>query len=301
MSFTQDELQSFNTILEQRFTAHRQEMEQALEQRLQNLRQDIAQQLTASQQKTNNQLQEWLTEQENKFVTDFITGLSAQQDQLAQTFNQAGERQQQQIEAAMDRLLAAQLSSIEQLLKQYMLSHNLEQSTPQGDVHQALETIELQAELPWGDLVELIRKALDERLVWLDNSIQRSVKDLEQYLAVRLHSLHTQIEQSLLQGQSDQGSLDKVTSMQEVLGGIEQLEHIIESMQIAMTANQALLSNRLYHHQKLPLERAHPATRLQTSPLNGTTPMPSYVKEHLTSNLEAENADQRKEVEEPEG
>jgi hypothetical protein len=45
--------------------------------------------------------------------------------------------------------------------------------------------------------------------------------------------------------------------MQEVFQSIEQLERIIESLQVAMTANHALLSNRLYHHQQLPLERAH--------------------------------------------
>jgi len=52
--------------------------------------------------------------------------------------------------------------------------------------------------------------------------------------------------------------------MQEVFQSIEQLERIIESMQVAMTANHALLSNRLYHHQQLPLERAHPGSRPPT-------------------------------------
>jgi hypothetical protein len=28
-------------------------------------------------------------------------------------------------------------------------------------------------------------------------------------------------------------------------------------MQVTMTSNHALLSNRIYHHQQLPLERAH--------------------------------------------
>ena len=46
--------------------------------------------------------------------------------------------------------------------------------------------------------------------------------------------------------------------MQDVFTSIERLERIIESMQMAMTSNAALLSNRVYHHQQLPLERAHP-------------------------------------------
>ena len=39
MSFTEDELQAFSSILEQRFAAHRQEMEQAIDQRLENFQQ----------------------------------------------------------------------------------------------------------------------------------------------------------------------------------------------------------------------------------------------------------------------
>ena len=68
--------------------------------------------------------------------------------------------------------------------------------------------------------------------------------------------------------------------MQEVLRGIDHLERIIESMQVAMTSNLALLSNRLYHHQQLPLERAHPSTRAHATPSNGVTAPLPVVKEH---------------------
>jgi hypothetical protein len=303
MSFTEDELQAFNTILEQRFAVHRQEMEQALAQRMNDLRQDIAQQLHSIHQETDATLRHWLMEQENKFATDFIAGLSAQQDQIAQTFHQAGEQQQQQIEVAMERMLAAQLSGIEHLLTQQASLRSPEQIAVPGEPRLSLETIEVQAELPWGDLTGMIGQALDERLVQLDNSVQRAMKSLEQYLTAHLPASPDQGERTQLSGQAylSTGSLDTTVSMQEVLNGIEQLERMIESTHIAMTANHALISNRLYHHQQLPLERAHPAAMLHTSPLNSTSTTLSPGNAHHTNGLELENPDQQKEIAGPEG
>src|SRR5438552_256983 len=45
MSFTEDELQAFNTILEKRLAAHRHEVEQAFDQRINALRRDLDQRL----------------------------------------------------------------------------------------------------------------------------------------------------------------------------------------------------------------------------------------------------------------
>src|SRR5215472_17584333 len=45
MSFTEDELQAFNTILEQRLAAHRREVEQVFDQRINALRRDLVQRL----------------------------------------------------------------------------------------------------------------------------------------------------------------------------------------------------------------------------------------------------------------
>jgi hypothetical protein len=76
------------------------------------------------------------------------------------------------------------------------------------------------------------------------------------------------------------------TSIQEVLHGIEHLERIIESMQVAMTSNHALLSNRLYHHQQLPLERAHPAGDHTRSMPNGVNKPLAITDERITNGLE---------------
>ena len=71
-----------------------------------------------------------------------------------------------------------------------------------------------------------------------------------------------------------------VTLSNEILRGIEQLEHIVESMQVVMTTNHALLSNRLYHHQQLPLERAHPSSHSHPTSLNGMSNPLSLPGEH---------------------
>ena len=77
-------------------------------------------------------------------------------------------------------------------------------------------------------------------------------------------------------------AFDEMASpLREALHGIDHLERIIESMQVAMTSNLALLSNRLYHHQQLPLERAHPASRTHTTSSNGVTaPLPMVRDRH---------------------
>ena len=74
---------------------------------------------------------------------------------------------------------------------------------------------DVETEIDFEDLSEVIRQALDERLHVLGD-------------------------------------------LQEVSKSIQQLERTVEAMQISMTTSSSLLSNRLFHHQQLPLERAHP-------------------------------------------
>src|SRR5260370_33210021 len=108
---------------------------------------------------------------------------------------------------------------------------------------------------------------------------------MEQYLSVRLHSLRDEFVRS--QGHGPQSYYNgSATTIQEVLHGIEHLERIIESMQVAMTANHALLSNRLYHHQQLPLERAHPGGQTRFAPGNGMSNALSIAKERIANGLE---------------
>lgn len=280
MSFTEEELQAFNAVLEKRFAAHRQEMEQALDQRLNAFRQEVEQRLTAQHASTANILKEELTALRDGPEADLAEQLDQQRNRLALILNQEADQKLQQVEAAVDRMLAAQLLGIEQLLNQH---------AAREQVPSQIEAIEVQTELPWDELGEAMGKAMDTRLNMLDTSLQRSIKDLERDLAVRLRQLREELAHghthALPYGQAGNSPL-----AQDLLAGIEHLERVIESMQVAMTANHALLSNRLYHHQQLPLERAHPVSRPQVTPAEEAPSLLAQARERLASGLNPEGA-----------
>src|SRR5438094_8805834 len=100
------------------------------------------------------------------------------------------------------------------------------------------------------------------------------MRNSEQYLSAQLRALQSRLQDRAVKIREAQAYSGNLASMQEVYQSIEQLERIIESMQVAMTANHALLSNRHYHHQQLPLERAHPGSRPPTpsAPPDNTHP-----------------------------
>jgi hypothetical protein len=288
MSFTEDELQAFNSILEQRFAAHRQEMEQALDQRLSTFRHDVDQQLTSFREETTETLKQWLANWQGQPGADLAEKLNEQQTRISHAVNQEAEQKALQVEATVDRMLAAQLLGIEQLLNRYVSQRMLDGGVLDHGLPSQLEAIEVQTELPWEDLAVVIGKALDERLSAFSTTLQRSVKNLEQYLAVQLHSLRDELARTQGHGQPYSTPAGNGTSVQEVLSGIEHLERVMESMQVAMSANHALLSNRLYHHQQLPLERAHPAGFAHAAPANGGGSLLARAKERVASGLEPE-------------
>src|SRR5579864_7872243 len=285
MSFTEDELQAFNSILEQRLSVHRREMERVFDQRMNEYRRDLDQRLVTVQRDTLRTLSQKFSELENRLDTILRDKLNTQQTRITQTITHDTEQKQQQFEVSIDRMLAAQLLGIEQLLSQQLSEQILQDATITAGVPAQLEAIEVQTELPWEDLMDVIGKILDERLSSLNEATQRSLKNMEQYLSVRLHSLRDEFVRS--QGHGPQSYYNgSATTIQEVLHGIEHLERIIESMQVAMTANNALLSNRLFHHQQLPLERAHPGGSTRAIPTNGAnTPLP-IAKERVAQGLE---------------
>src|SRR6266566_5113972 len=279
MSFTEDELQSFNTILEQRLTAHRRDLEHVFDQRMNEYRRELDQRYVQAQVDSLRTLSQKLSEFQIRLDSDLGEKLNAQQTRITQTISNGVEQRQQQVEGSIDRMLAAQLLGIEQLLNQYSPRFMPDDTTIPTGVSTQLEAIEVQTELPWEDLMDVIGKTLDERLSMLNEAIQRSLKNLEQYLSVRLHSLHDEFRG---QGQGQQPLYNgSATTIQEVLHGIEHLERIIESMQVAMTANHALLSNRLFHHQQLPLERAHTGGHTRPMPTNNTSTPLSLSKDHV--------------------
>jgi len=287
MSFTEDELQSFNTILEQRLMAHRRDMERALDQRMNDYRRELDQRLVTVQADVQRNVSQKLTDFQIRLETILSEKLNAQPARILQTFDSNSEERQQRFEDNIDRMLAAQLLGIEQLINQYSSRNESGDMAITTGVPAQLEAIEVQTELPWEDLMDVIGKALDDRLSMLNDVIQRSLKNLEQYLSLRIHSLRDEFLHNQTLGQGHHAlNDDNPTSIQEVLHGIEHLERIIESMQVAMTSNHALLSNRLYHHQQLPLDRAHSAgDHTRTIPNGVNKPLP-ITEEHVTNGLE---------------
>jgi hypothetical protein len=283
MSFTEDELQAFNSILEQRFAAHRQEMEQVIDQRLTSFRQEAEQRFVSLHEEISKTVRQEIVHPEERVEGGLTEQLREQQNQLAHTVNQEAEQKARQVEATIDRMLAAQLLGIEQLLSRQQETSSLVQQLPQQ-----LGAIEVQTELSWEDLAEVLGKVLDERLVTLSNTFQHSLKELEQYLAMRLRGLQDEITQSQDHRHVYNGQASSSTSVQDVLSGIEHLDRVMESMQVAMTANHALLSNRLYHHQQLPLERAHPMSRSQVTSAGEDTSLLAQAKEQIASGPGAE-------------
>jgi hypothetical protein len=292
MSFTEDELQSFNTILEQRLTAHRRELERNFDQRIIEYRRELEQKVITVQADALRAMTQKLSDVQLLLDTVLSEKLNAQQTRISQTMSSGMEQRLQQFEGSIDRMLATQLSSIEQLLDQH----------PERQVPAQLEAIEVQTELTWEDLLDVIGKVLDDRLSMLNEAIQRSLKNLEQYLSVRLHSLRDEFLRNQAPGQSQQALYNgNATSIQEVLHGIEHLERIIESMQVAMTSNHALLSNRLFHHQQLPIERAHSSDDHTRTMTDGVSTPLSSMEGRGDRTLESDGISGQMNIEEQKG
>jgi hypothetical protein len=302
MSFTEDELQSFNTILEQRLTAHRREMERNFDQRAIEYRRELEQKLITVQADTLRAMSQKLSDIQIRLDNVLSEKLNTQQTRTTQTISSDIEQSLQQFEGSIDRMLATQLAGIEQLLNQHSVGQVPSDTSITTGIPAQYEAIEVQTELPWEDLIDVIGKALDDRLSMLNEAIQRSLKNLEQYLSVRLHSIRDEFLRNQVPGQGQQALYNgNATSIQEVLHGIEHLERIIESMQVAMTSNHALLSNRLFHHQQLPLERAHLSGDYnRTMPAGVSTPL-SRTEGRAASGLESDGIPVQMDVEEQKG
>lgn len=284
LSFTEDELQSFNSILEQRLQAHQRDMEHVWNQRLNEYRRELDQQLGTVHVDVQRGVAQKLSDFQTLLETMLSEKLNTQSTRLIQALSHEAEQKQQRFEGNIDHMLAAQLLGIEQLIAHYISRNDSVDAVISDNVPTQLEAIEVQTELSWEDLMDIIGKALDDRLSVLNDSIQRSLKSLEHYLSVRLHSLRDEFLRNKAQwhGQ-DAFSEEDPTNIQEMLHGIEHLEQIIESMQVVMTSNHALLSNRLYHHQQLPFDRAHSAED-HTRPVANEVNQPLTVTEERITN-----------------
>jgi hypothetical protein len=287
MSFTEDELQSFNTILEQRLQAHLRDMERALDQRMLEYRRELDRRLETVHVEVKRSFSQQLSEFQVRIETSLIEKLSTYSGQFMKAYSREIEKRQQQFEGNIDRMLAAQLLGIEQLFAQYAPQHDSGETIISENAPEQIDAIEVQTELVWEDLMVIIGKALDDRLSVVNSTIQKSLKNLENYLSVHLQSLSEELSHEKPNGYHSILDGD-TTNMQEILHGIEQLEQVIESMQVVMTSNHALLLNRLHHHQQLPFERAHAAYDQSGQLSNGLKKQFALSEEHVFNDVEPE-------------
>ncbi len=263
MSFTQSELQSFSLLLDQKLAQQRRELERSFDQRMHIFKRDIEQRLAYTQQELTRTLAQNLSEQQRKLKETLVQRLDTSTRHASPSTNGTGMKQQ--IEETIENALDTQLVSLDQLISQRFAVAD-ETTALSVDGTPDFTGIEVQTEIPWDELADAVNKALDERFISLQESLKSSVRAIEQYLAEKLSQLqggavqqygNTGFEEPILSSGTSDMSNGTVTTIQDVFTSIERLEHIIESMQVTMTSNHALLSNRIYHHQQLPLERAH--------------------------------------------
>src|SRR2546430_6384547 len=161
MSFTEDELQSFNTILEQRLNAHQRDMERALDLRMNDYRRELDQRLATVHSDVQRGVSQKLSDFQVRLETILSEKLNAQPARIIQTFDRDIEQRQQQFERNIDRMLAAQLLGIEPLISHYSSRNDSGDAVISANVPAQLDTIEFQTELSWEDLMDIIGRALD--------------------------------------------------------------------------------------------------------------------------------------------
>src|SRR5690349_11407802 len=122
MSFTEDELQAFNTILEQRLQAHRRELERTFDQRIGEYRRESEQHLFVMQQDVLRTVTLKLSEFQARIENIVGEKVMAIQSRMSSAASSDGENATQQLEASLDRKLARQMQSIEELLNQHLAS-----------------------------------------------------------------------------------------------------------------------------------------------------------------------------------
>jgi len=68
-------------------------------------------------------------------------------------------------------------------------------------------------------------------------------------------------------------------------------------MQVVMTSNHALLSNRIYHHQQLPYKRAHHTNDLTSRLSNGMNKQFTISEEHMINGVDPEVISEQSQLE----
>jgi hypothetical protein len=210
---------------------------------------------------------------------------------LVRLFNEKTQNLQNEfkrlLEDSIERSFAAQLLAFERLINQHFPTSNIPVPVANTDQSQTnFEAFEVQTEIPWVDLLDLLKKALYERFMPFNTSLQAQLRDMEREVLSQIQLLRDDFRKQQAMAsfsgtysgpgpvESAPDSAPTEAEMQDILTSINQLERIVESMQVVMSANSTLISNRLYHHQSLPTERAHPSISVSPAEHEHPTEIP---------------------------
>jgi hypothetical protein len=152
-------------------------------------------------------------------------------DQRIQILQNKLEQYQQQLEDSIQRSFAAQLLTVEQLINQSFPASNshipvLYTNQPQTN----FEAIEVQTEIPWEDLIDLLNKALNERFITLNTSLQARLRDVEHEVSSQIQLLRNDLRKHQPVASSS-GKYGNEAEMQDILTSINQLKCMVESLQ----------------------------------------------------------------------
>src|SRR5947207_13467673 len=119
MSFTEDELQSFNSILDRRLQACQRDMERVLDRRMNEYRRELDQRLGTVHVDVQRGVSQKLSDFQVRLETMLSEKLNTQPARLIQALNREIEQRQQHFEGNIDCMLASQLLGIEQLITHF--------------------------------------------------------------------------------------------------------------------------------------------------------------------------------------
>lgn len=233
---------------------------------------------------TQDELQALNTILEQK-KAELLSELEQLFDQRLHILRNEFKQYQQRLEDSIENSFVAQLPVIEQLINQRFPTPNVHVAGVYTNQPQTtFEAIEVQTEIPWEDLIDLLNKALNERFITLNTSLQAQLRDIKHEVLAQIQLLRNDLsKQQPVVSFSSTDNTD--TDMQDILTSINQLERIVESMQVAISANTTLISQRLSHHQRLPVEQAHPLRSLspteQEHALRGEWSLPPSPPEKI--------------------
>ncbi|MBE3559065.1 MAG: hypothetical protein IMW89_07555 [Ktedonobacteraceae bacterium] len=251
MAFTQDELEAFNSILEQKLTIQKRELERSFAQHINEVRHEFAQRISTIEQEIEQNLLLRIVEQQRDLKNTLDQQSEARQAHMAETVRSElqllQQQQQEQFSDLLEKNSAAQLLAVEQLLARHLATPS---SAYVSETRTGPNGVEIQTEVSWEELIGMVDRALNERMSTFTESLLAAFKNTERSLTAQLQDLRSSLMHS-------KPVTEPLSELEEVFHSLEQLERIIESIQLAMTANHALLSNRLSYHQRLPAERAH--------------------------------------------